>query len=93
MGTTNISVETGKSIEIDVGQLTINLEVSPQSITIEASSITTANYVAANFLFSLNGSGGTTGFKYNSTTGDIEFYIANVLVGAFNPNVEGDPFA
>ena len=83
MGTTNITVDIGKSIEITVGQKTINLN---------ATSITTANYVAADALFSLNGAGSTTGFKYNSTSGDIEFYINNVLVGAFNPLDEENPF-
>ncbi len=84
MGTTNISVEIGKSIEITVGQQTVNLN---------ATSITTANYVEEDEYFHLNGQGGNVKFKYNSTSGDIEFYIADVLVGKFAPLDEENPFA
>ncbi len=84
MGTTKVSVEIGKSIEITVGKQTINLN---------ATSVSARNYVAADALFSLNGLGSTTGFKYNSTTGNIEFYIDDELVHSMAPNDEENPFA
>ncbi len=93
MGTTNVSVEIGKSIEITVGDQTINVDTSDQKVDLEFSSITTANYVEEDQYFYLNGQGGNVKFKYNSTTGNIEFYIADDLVHSMAPNDEENPFA
>jgi len=81
--TTTISVDLGKSIEVDVAGKTINLN---------ATSITTKNYIKEDTYFYLDGNGGNVKFKYNSTTERIEWYINDVLVGSFAKNTEENPF-
>ena len=81
-----------QDINVNTGDREIEITLNDQQIEVQMSSITTASFVEADVLFSLNGAGSTTGLKYNSSSGDIEFYINNVLVGAFNPNAEDNPF-
>jgi len=80
-----ISVDLARSIEVEVGNKTINMNlVSLTNIT--------ANYVAQNIPFYFDGAGGDTYLKYNSTTLKLELWVAGVKQSEWGTVTGGDPF-
>ena len=83
------------TINVNLTEETINIEVGTDVITIEVGAISNLQpWAESDVLFPLDGEGGTTGFKHNSTTNRIEFYIDGELVKEIaEEENEGDPFA
>ena len=85
------SSSTQKSVDVSTSSAEIDIINSSQQIdvNIERSGVVNA-YVDADVLFSLDGAGSNTGFKFNSTTGCIEFYIEGSLIESMCPNNGGN---
>jgi len=90
-----ITVVSSDAVNVINEAETINVVSSNETIKIfqNVISTVTASYVEADSLFSLNGSGSDTGFKYGSISGCIEFYISGVLIHKMCPiGSGGTPF-
>ncbi len=78
-----INVDLARSIEVEIGNKTINIyQVSGG----------TANHVPADTHFSLSGPGGTTYLKYNSTSGLVELWVKGIKEKKWGA-IGSDPFA
>ncbi len=66
------------NLDIPVNPITINVTLDNNKITVSLSSITTANFVAADTKFAFNGADGNSYFKYNSTSGRLELFVNGV---------------
>jgi len=80
-----ISVELNRTIEVEVGNQTININLA--SVT-----NVTANFVEQNIPFYFDGAGGDTYLKYNSTTTLLELWVGGVKQKEFGSISGGDPF-
>ena len=66
-------------INVNQTEDTIEVEVGTDEITIEVGAISNMQaFVESDVLFPLNGDGGNTGFKFNSTTGKVEIWVDGV---------------
>jgi len=78
-----ISVDLNRSIEVEVGNKTINIVQNSGG---------TANHVANDVPFYFDGAGGNTYLKYNSTTLKLELWVGGVKQTQWGTEAGGDPF-
>lgn len=88
----DITVNLGTEINIDLADVTSTIDIKPLEITVNLASITTANFVAADSPFYLDGQGGNSYFKFNSTTSRVELWVEGVKQKEWGV-VSGNPFA
>ena len=78
-----INVDLARSIEVEVGNKTINITQTSGG---------TANHVASNTPFYFDGAGGNTYLKFNSVTEKLEVWVGGTKQTEFGSVSGGDPF-
>ena len=65
---------TTEEVIINVGR-NVTCTAGNREVIVNIASVATANYIASDSNFALNGAGGSTYLKYNSTTHEVELWV------------------
>lgn len=71
------------TINVTLDNNKITVTTNPVDIKVGLSSITTANFVAADTKFAFNGADGNSYFNYNSSTSRLELFVNGVKFNEF----------
>lgn len=71
----------------------ITVTVGEVNVTIQLSSVATANFINSDGKFYLNGNGGDTYFKYNSTSSRVELWVGGSKVKEWGEYSGSNPFS